>query len=225
MKQKVKELIGFKKYLKDFLLFLDKEIVKKAVICFIISIILCALSLSTITKAVTVGESIYKKVGFVAEYWNRFQIICIIPLAGLVPYIYAPAVGVITSSFNEVSNLALLIKEFGYLKGILTGIVPSVLDLLVISIVISLGMYICNKITIGYKITNVKNMNLTNFKIRLYEVLGKEKEKKELEEKKQAKIQKLEQIKEKLNYLQILNTILLASVIQLISTAVQVILT
>ena len=223
MKQKVKELTGFKKYLKDFLLFLDKEIIKKAGICLVISIILCALSLSTITKAVIAGESTYTKVGFITEYWNRFQILCIIPLAGLVPYIYAPAVGVITGAFNEVSSLALLIKEFGYIKGILIGIVPSVLDLLAISIVAALGIYICKKITVGYKITNVKNMNLTNFKIRLYEVLGKEKEKKELEEKKQAKIEKLQKMKEKINYLQILNTMLLAIVIQLIATAILVV--
>ena len=50
---------------------------------------------------------------------------------------------------------ALLIKEFGYIKGILIGIVPSVLDLLAISIVAALGIYICKKITRGGKIDGI----------------------------------------------------------------------
>ena len=218
-----KEKCSFKKYLKGFLTFLRDNLEKRIGILLIISLLLIAIELKLVLSVTSIGVEI-EKVGLFKNYLSNAQVIFITALAGIVPYMYAPVVGFIGYIYTDAYKFALNIINMGYLKGISLGIVPLILNTIVICIVTALGIYICKKITVGYKISNVKNMNFLNFRIRVYEVIGKEDKVKEYTKKRDEKIAKLESKKEKLNYLQIANTLLLSLIIQFISAVIERIL-
>ena len=145
-----------------------------------------------------------------SEYGSKISVLAITAFAGIVPYMYAPIIGFFGSVINEVTTLAYAIKGYGYLGGILAGIIPMILNII-----------ICKSITVGYRISSTKNMNFMNFRIRLYEALGKQNKVEELTKKRDEKIDKLESKKEKINYLQILNVAIVVCIIQFVSTLIQ----
>ena len=211
-----KENMGIKNYIKNFLIFIRDNVEKKFGILLAISLLLIAIELKIIL-GLEQGADEVEKIGLFKEYWENVKIIFITGFAGIVPYMYAPVVGYFGYIYIEVAKLVSIIKTYGYLKGILLGGFPFLLNIVVICIVTALGIYICRKITVGYKISNVKNMNFLNFRIRLYEVIGNETKEKELAKKRDDKIAKLENSKEKLNYLQIVNTMVVCLILEFIS--------
>lgn len=219
-----KKKMSFKSYIREFLLFVDKNILKTTGILAIIAVLLLAITIKPIITTTIAKECeglCRDQVTFLSEISSKLQVILVTAVAGIVPYIYAPVVGFLGYIFSELTNFAYIIKGFGYVKGIAIGIVPLMLNVLTICIITALGIYICRKVTVGYRISNIKNMNFTNFKIRLYEILQKEKKVQALTKARDTKIEKLQAKKEKLNYIQILNTAIVVSIIQLVSVAIQ----
>lgn len=225
--KKKKKIFSLKKYLRDFLLFVDKELVKTFKILLIIALLLIAISMKFAITSAAANEcegTCLDNITLWSNYSSNIQVIGVAIIAGIVPYIYAPILGFVGILFNEVSRVAYLIKGYGYFGGIGLGIVPLILNIVIICIAVSLGMYICRTVTVGYKISNLNNMNFTNFRIRLYDVLKKQDKVEYLTKKKEKKINKLEKGKEKLNYLQILNMFILVCIVQFISSLIQSIL-
>lgn len=223
-KTKKEQKITVKSYLRDFLLFVDKNLLKTVGILFVVAILLTAVSLKPIVTDILSLEcegTCRDGVGILSEYGSKMQVLLVTAFAGIVPYIFAPVVGFIGYVLSEVSSFAYIIKGYGYAAGIAMGIVPMIINLLIICIVAALGIYICRTVTVGYKISSVKNMNFTNFRIKLYEVLQNEKKVKEFTEKRDKKLAKLQDKKEKINYLQILNVAIIVSILQFISVLVQ----
>lgn len=223
-KDKRKGKVTFKSYIKDFLIFLDKYMLKTIGILFVISLLLIAISIKPITTEVLLQEcegACKDSATIISEYGSKMQVLLVTAVAGIVPYIFAPAVGFIGYILSEVYSFGYIIKGYGYAGGILLGIVPMLLNILTICIVTALGFYICRTVTVGYKISSVKNMNFTNFRIKFYEVLQNEKKVKEFTKKRDAKLEKLQAKKEKINYLQIFNTGIVIAVIQFVSVVIQ----
>ena len=224
---KKKEKITVKSYIRDFLLFIDKNIIKTIGILAIVAVLLFALSIQPMVKVALTAEcegACRDGVTLISEYWSKIQVLFVTAFAGIVPYIYAPVVGFIGYVLSEASSLAYIIKGYGYGLGIVMGIVPLLLNVVTICIVTALGIYICRTVTVGYRMSSVKNMNFMNFKIKLYEAMQKENKVKELETKKEKKLEKLQAKKQKINYLQLLNTGILVCIIQFISVLIQQIL-
>jgi len=217
----------FKSYLKDFLMFVDKNLLKTIGILFVIAILLIAVSIKPIVSNILAQECVgtcRDGVTLFSEYGSKLQVLLVTAFAGIVPYIYAPVVGFIGYTLSEVTSFSYIIKGYGYAAGIGLGIIPLLLNLVIICIVTALGIYICRTVTVGYKISSVKNMNFTNFRIKLYEVLQNEKKVKEYTEKRDKKLERLQDKKEKINYLQILNVAVVVCIMQFISVAIQEIL-
>lgn len=213
-----------KAYIRDFLLFVDKELIKTTGILLVVAILLIAISLSSIVSMNVAKDcegTCRDGVTFLSEYGSRLQVLLITAISGIVPYIFAPVVGFIGGILAEVSNLSFVIKGYGYLAGIGLGIVPLILNVVVVCIVTALGIYICRTITVGYKISSVKNMNFTNFRIRFYEAIQNEEKAKALTKARDEKINKLQNKKEKINYLQILNVTIVVCIIQFIAVLIQ----
>lgn len=229
-KQKVKnggKKFKIKNYLRDFLIFVDEKLIKKIGVLLVISILLVALSISPMVNSALASEcegACRDGASLYSEYISRLKILLFTLVGGVVPYVCMSVVGLIGYLLSETASLAFAIKGYGYLGGIGLGIVPLLLNILTISILTALGMYICKTVTVGYKISSLKNMNFTNFRIRLFEVLQKEEKVKRLNQEKDKKIGKLEKTREKINYLQILNTSIVVCIIQFISVVIQQIL-
>ena len=159
---KSKQPFNLKKYLRDFLVFVDKKLVKTSKVLLIISILLIAISIRLIITTVMADEckgACMDGISLWSNYSENLQVLAVTVISGILPYLYAPVVGFIGSILSETYRLAYLVKGFGYIKGVAIGIVPLVLNLLVICITVSLGIYICKTVTIGYKISSINNMN------------------------------------------------------------------
>lgn len=225
-KKKVKKF-NIKTYLRDFLLFVDKKLLKAIGILLVVGILFTAIMVSPMIDATNVAEcegACIDEIALFPDYFSKLQILLVTLVAGIVPYTYISVVGFIGYAANQVSNFAFLIKEYGYLAGIGAGIIPLILNIITICITTALAIYICRTVTVGYKMSNVKNMNFTNFRIKLYEVLKMEDKVKALNKKKEDKLNKLQEKKEKLNYIQILNTSIVVCVLQFVSVIIQHIL-
>ena len=219
-----KSEFNIKNYAKEFLLFLDKHIIKKSGILFVVALLIIGISLSFIVNVAKTDECVgtcRDGIRLFSEYGSKMSVLFVTAFAGIVPYMYAPIIGFIGSVINEVITLAYAIKGYGYFCGTLAYIVPMLINIIVACVVAAIGIYVCNAITVGYKISNVKNMNVINFRIKLYEGLSREKKVKELTKKRDEKLKKLEAKKEKINYLQILNTAIVVSIIQFMSVVIQ----
>lgn len=226
-KEKRREKITFKSYLRDFLIFANNNLIKVTGILIIIAVLLTAISISSMVDVARLDDcegTCRDLVTFGSNLWNKLQVIFVTAIAGIVPYMYAPVVGFLGCTLQEVSTLAYVIKGYGYGIGLALGFVPLVLNILITCIITALGIYMCRTVTVGYRISNVKNMNFTNFRIKLYEAMRKDKKVQELTEKKNKKLEKLEKTKQKLNYIQILNTGIVVCILQVISVAIQEIL-
>lgn len=226
-KEKRKEKITFKSYLRDFLVFVSNNLIKTTCILVIIAVLLTALSISSMVDTARLDDCVgacRDGITFGSNLWGKIQVIFVMIIAGIVPYMYAPVIGFLGIILQEVSTLAYAIKGYGYAVGLALGVLPLVLNILIACIVTALGIYVCRTVTVGYRISNVKNMNFTNFRIKLYEVMKKEKKVEELTLKKNKKLEKLEKTKQKLNYIQILNTGIVVCILQVISVAIQEIL-
>lgn len=222
-KQKSKK-INFKSYIRDFLIFVNDKIIKNTGILFVVAVLLIAITIKG-NVAIVLSEDCVGTcrdgVTILSSFWTQIQVLVVTIVAGIVPYLYAPIVGFLGYVMQEVAKLSYIIKGYGYLAGIGLGIIPLILNVLVICIVTALGIYICKNVTLGYKISNKKNMNMMEFRIKLYESTGKTAKANELINKRDEKIAKLEAKKEKINYLQILNITVVVSIIQFISVLIQ----
>ena len=227
VKKTSKKTNSVKSYIRDFLLFADKNLIKKTRVLLLIAIVVIAVCIGfviSITLASECEGTCRDGLTFGNEYWSNLKVLALTLVSGIVPYIYVPVIGFLAFVLQEISNLAYAIKGYGYLVGIGVGIVPLILNVLAAAIITALGMYICRNITIGYRITNLKNMNIANFKIKLYEILGKEEKVKELTKNRDKKIEVLQGKKEKINLLQILSVVIVVCIIQFISVLIQQIL-
>lgn len=215
---------SLKTYLREFLVFISKNLIKPTGVLFVVAVILIALGIKPVidvTMAQDCAGSCVDEMALFFEYSSRLQVLLVIAFAGIVPYMYAPVFGFVVSIIAEVSVFAYVIKGYGYMKGIAFGIIPLILNVIIVCIITALGIYICKSVTTGYRLSNAKSMNAMNFKIKIYESLNKEEKVKELTKKRDAKINKLKQQKEKINYLQILNTSIVVCIIQFISVIIQ----
>lgn len=212
-----KKNFSWKSYLREFILFVDKKLLKTIGILLIVSIVLMAICFNVVS-GMTIEQD---KISLFENYFSKLQVLAVTGVAGIVPYIFAPVVGFLGYVLSELTTFIYAVKMHGYFLGIILGIIPLLLNLLSISIVTALGIYLCKTVTIGYKMSNIKNMNWLNFRIRLYETLQKQDKVEKLKKQKESKIDKLEAKKEKINYLQILNIAIVVFVLQFISVLIQ----
>lgn len=217
----------FKSYLKETLEFFNTNLKKPFVILAIISILIIVMGVSTGVASIQAGtynEENFKAISFGESYITNLQVIFVVIFAGIVPYMYVPVIGGLAGAYTELTTLAYLIVEKGYLKACLIYILPMLLNIAIITMATVLGMYICKTVTAGYKLDNMKHMNSTNFKIKLYELTKKDKKKKELENKKNKKLKELESKSKKIDYFQLVNITVILFIIQIIASLFRVVI-
>jgi len=211
----------FKSYIKETLEFFNTNLKKTFVVLLIVSILLIAMGVSSavsILQSVENSDTTLKGLSFGESYVTGLQVIGIVIFAGIVPYMYVPIIGGLAGAYAELLTLAQLIVTKGYAKALLLYTVPMLLNIVIVITAVSLGIYICKSITLGYKLDNMKHMNSTNFKLELYKLTKKDKKHKELEKKKNMKIKELEAKHKRIDYFNLFNLILILCSMQLIAS-------
>lgn len=231
---KIKEKIAarfkgmtFKSYLKETFNFFNTNLKKPFLVLGIISILIIVMGVSYGIAAIQSGdyaESTVAHISFGESYFTNIQVILIVIFAGIVPYMYIPVISSLAIGYTELTTLAYLIVKNGYLKASLVYILPMLLNITIIVMSATLGMYICKTVTARYRLDNMKYMNSTNFKLQLYELTKKDKKKKELEKKKNKKIKELEDKSKKIDYFGLVNITIILFILQLIASLFRVII-
>ena len=209
-----------KDYLTTFAIFFKEKLAKSVVILLVIAIILSVIMLK-ISLGVNKDINEIGDFSFFKEIINGLKVFIIIIISGIIPYLYAPVIGFVEFLITNSVNLSKLIIVYGFGIAILKGIIPFLINIISICLITSIGIYICREITLGYKISSSKDMNFTSFKIQLYKSIGNEKKSKEIAKKRDEKVKKLENKKTKIEYLQIINVIILVTILQVISALIE----
>ena len=218
--------ITFKSYLKRIYDFFNSNLKKTFVVMCVVAVLLIVIGVQTEVNSIQNGtNSSYNLDGltFGESYISNIQVIFMVVLAGIVPYMYIPVAGGLMEMYNELVMSAYIIVEKGYLKGILLYIFPLLLNICIISVATALGVYICKTVTMKYKIDNIKHMNSTNFRLKWYEVIKNEKKKETLEEKKNKKLIKLEKKYKKIDYFGLINITIRLFVLQIIASLLRIV--
>lgn len=213
---KTKKKFSFKEYINNFLNFFKENLLKYFKIFVITSLIIIPVGIKAINgidfEKIPAGDVVSFKL-----FINNIEALYITVLSGIVPYMYVPVVGFLAFIYSDVVNFVYVISTYGYLKGIVISFLPLIISVFDISMISAIGIYICKRITVKYKLSDIKHMNSLNFKISMYETLGKKNKVKEYKKKKEGKISKLEKNNKKLNYIQIGNTLIIVTILEFIS--------
>lgn len=225
--KKVNKKITVKGYIKDFFKFFNTNLIKTTKILLLVAVLLVALSIVSFVNSVALQDCVGtcrdgSTIG--SEFISKVNVILITLVAGIVPYIYLSVLGFLGYVLKEVYVLAFVIKGHGYFLGTILGIIPLILNIICISLITAAAIYICKTVTVGYRISNLSNMNLLNFKIKFYQILGNEEKQKLLANKKDKKMETLKGKKEKINYIQLLNISVIVALLQFVSVIIQEIL-
>ena len=206
--------LTFKEYLRNTIDFLKNNILKKAYIMLAISLIIATALLTN----PQVSEAELVNVKFLGDYVEKLKSIVVIVVSGIVPYLYAPILGIIFTIFTECIFMANLILEAGYIQGILTYILPFILNIGAMSIATALGVYICRNKTLDSKIDNMKYTSAIDLRISIYEAANRKDKKNKLEMQKKEKIENLKKKRQELDLFQIINITAIVCVMQILAS-------
>lgn len=212
-----------KSYLKETNEFFKTHLKKPFITLSIIALLVIVIGLQSSVSLVQtgdLGETTLKNLTFKDSFVSNVQILLVIVLAGIVPYMYVPGIGALAYVCNELMTIAYLIVNVGYLKAILTYILPLIINICIANLAASLGIYICKTITNSYKLSNMKHMNSTNFMIELYNIIKNDKKKQNLEDKKNKKLKALESKNKKVDYFELFNVGIILVVLQIIASLI-----
>lgn len=226
LKEKIKE-ISIKKIIKSIYDFYKINLKKTFLILCMVNIIIIVLGIPSVVQILKISaetEKIVTSANFFNIYSINIQMVFFIVLAGIVPYIYIPIVGAFAGSLTEISKIATLILDKGYLMATIIYLLPMLLNICIISIAVALGIYVCKTITAKYKLTDAKSMGFTKFRIDLYDTLKKKDKKEELEKKREQKIAELEKKNRKLDYFNIIGITLILFVLQIIASLFELVI-
>ena len=223
--RKIKENKKNTSYISCFVNFFNKELKKKTIIFACIFIIFSLVILFPLMKLVIQQECINfcmdENITYKLIAKDKVLITLITVVAGVVPYVYIPVISGIGYMYQITVEFSHIIAQNGYFIGTIELLIPYILNVISISIVTSLGIYLCKINTYKYILVQQRNMNWNTFKIELYKITGK-KEKKALVEKKiKEKEEKMASKDKKIDYKQVLNTSLLCLILQLISSLIE----
>lgn len=230
MQRRIKETNDkkkFKLYINNFISFYNKNLKKPTGVLIIVSIFILAflfLLLFEVLKNAYDENLTSFYVGFFEGLKQRFVFLLLILISGVAPFFYIPVLGFVLYLYNEFVEFTQLICQNGVVPSTFINLIPILINIFSVSLITATGIYLCKLSTVKYKLAQAKNMNATNFLIRIYQIFGNEKKLKETQKKQDKKIEKIQSRDEKINYLQMINIICIVTILQIISLLIQKIL-
>lgn len=209
--------------------FFKKKILPQFFVCLVITIIITLITtISAVDYIKTLGcNEIYcdsQEITISENFINRLEVIILTVIAGVVPYFYLPYLGLISYMYNEIITVGHIINVNGYAIGIFKYLLPFTLNIIAISIVTSLAIYLVKQFTIKFIISRSNTMNFTNFRLKVYEMLKKQDKYTKLIEKKNTRLEKMQKKAEKIEWKGLIITLISVIIIQFVAVVLQSIL-
>ena len=200
--------------------FIKTHVLKKTKVLSIIGIILflCIISVFiTSSFSLTSELESIEKTSLLNDLKERVFTILLILLAGWVPYFYIPAVAFVAYVFMLSGDVILAAETKGIIATLLLNILPLFIDILTISVITAIGIYMSSYTTKKYRYTQRTSFSFLDVKIHLYQITKKEEKYNEAVAKKQERIDKMKENNVKIDYSKIIKILPIVAAINLIA--------
>lgn len=192
--------IELKKFVKKEILGKTKVLTIIGIVLFILIVLVFSLSDIDLTSEIEIVE----KTSLLTDLKERIILLLLILLAGWVPYFYIPAIAYGAYIFMLSGDVILSMESNGMIVTLLLNILPVLLDIVTVSIISAIGIYMCNFTTKKYIYTQRTSFSFLDVKIQLYQIRKKQDKYEEAVAKKQEKMAKMEENDVKIDYASIL---------------------
>lgn len=225
--QKTKKKIKLEEYAKQFLSFFNEKLMKKFVVLFFVMIFFSAITIVPIIKQIIqnrTGTGVIEKVTLWGLMKDKILIIVITAISGVVPYMYIPVLACLGYMYQVVIEMAYIILDKGYFLGSILSLIPYVINVISISLVGAIGIYLCKINTNKFRSGQQRNMNWNIFVLNIYQITGNKEKEKKIQKKIEEKEKKLESREVKIDYKQVLNVCIICIILQLVSSFIEYII-
>lgn len=224
----VKRKIKKDSLLGNMITFFNQEVKKKTVILFVIAIILYIVLTISFMNVVAEMKEVENITTMSNSFWGIFKskmiLMVLVALSGLVPYFYIPVIAFLGYVATIASDVAAIGIDKGNFSAIVLTVVPVIFDLVVISIMSAIGIYMCKMFTKKFKYSQRTSFGFSDVKIQIYEIRGQKEKADKLREEKQKKIDKMETNNVKINYTQIFYFLLLTGIVEALVSLIYLVL-
>lgn len=203
--------------------FFKNKLAINLIVCVCLCVVITLISIiSTVGKLKELDT--FPEGNFKAEITNRLETQALTLVAAIVPYLYMPYLGLAAYMYNEIVNFGFVIVKYGYFMGMIRYILPFALNVISISLIVSVGVYLAKIHTAKFILNRKNTMNFTTFKLRVYQMLKKQEKYDELSKKQEKKLNKMEKRIEKIDWKNVCIFVIIALLIQIVSTLIQYVL-
>lgn len=212
--EKKKELGGF----------IKKHIFKKTKILAIIGIVMFLVIIYAFNSTSNNLESeleILEKTSLLSDIKQRIIILVLILLAGWVPYFYIPAIAFGAYIFMLAGDISFAMESHGRIFTLLLNILPVVVDILTVSIISAIGIYMSNYTTKKHRYNQRTSFSFLDVKINLYQMTKNQEKYEAAIAKKQEKIDKIKENDVNIDYPYIIKIAPVIMVINIIACAIE----
>lgn len=209
--------------LKDTVNFFNENLKKKTVVMFIILTLISIVFVVPITNELkAIGETTST---LDVSLWNfirdKILILLMTLIAGVVPHMYIAIIAGIGYVYQALIEYAYIILDKGVWLGIVILIIPFILNLVCISIITALGMYLCKINTNKFVLGQQRNMNFNRFRLELARATQNTEKEKQIQKKIDEKEEKLKCKDTKIKYKEVLTIFGIVCILQLISSLIE----
>ena len=216
---KIKPIIN----LKDTLKFFNENLRKKTLILFtiftVVSVIFFIPIIKELKEFVASNSELNISLGNLVK--DKILLLLLTIIAGVVPHMYIAVLGGIGYIYQALIEYAYIIVDKGYFLGIIIILIPFVLNLVCISVVTAMGMYLCKINTNKFVLGQQRNMNFTRFRLELARATQNIEKQKKIQKKIDEKEAKLQSRETKIKYKEVFIIFGIICILQLISSLIE----
>lgn len=201
-----KKKINIKSILLDFFKYYNENLKLKHIICFVIMIIIFALSLNlfyTNSSNSDVQQLIrdnFKEISFFTNLGEKIFLVFIIIFAGFTPYLYISVIGLFYS-YSLANEIIVNYVISGGTTNLVLMIIAGVIQIIGISLSVATGINYCKITTKRRKFTSNTTFSINDIKRTFYDLRNNEKGIKKVEESNRKKIEEKQKYNIKVPYL------------------------
>lgn len=212
-----------KTVIKKYIEFYNKNLRKKHLIIYIISLVIFAFFMTDFISNKTSIEELLKTVdsgktqvdAFGGVFSNKIPVATLIAISGFTPFIYLPVIGIIGFPYMIVENIML-----NAASNLVVQVIFGIIQIFGSSLAVAIGMYICTNYTKKFRYSQSNSLGLDDVKAQIYEIKKDEKSLNNLKEKVKIKNEKKEKLNVKIDYLSVCITLVISICIIAISSII-----
>lgn len=209
----------------SFMKFWQQDVLPFFYVCLVLAVLLILVGVvSSLDSVKSLGcTEMYcgDGAGLIDNFVSKLEMLAVTVVAVLVPYFYLPFLGFIGYIYYEGIAFAHAISVYGYFGGIMRYFLPAVLNIIVVSVVTSVCVYLVKILTAKFRYNRRNAMNFTKFRLKVYEMTKKEDKYNELLKKSEEKERKLEGKNRKVEWKYVLCIFAVMAVLQFISVCIE----